>query len=532
MEKFFEKSKELRSERDHYWKQQEILDEKKCKKRKEKAEANKTIIFNRNPLTHDELTKFGENLDREYESLSKKELDRECKNELSVPYGMYESSNYVYLEDLNLKDYNETDLHIIQFDEDYKYRYKEPKVNYHEMAAENCKNEYLRAVQTILALNINIYEVKKDLRQFKNRGWSSLCGGTTPYIFYCNKNDYNFIIEFIDDCDCEPGILLIRGAEQISTGETITFNCDLYCQNLSKTKLHDFLTLLECKSVQEYIDKRFGHFLQIPELLRKKGYKIEADINLQRIYDKKAISVNDAFMSLDFMIKIVSDQNISKNTCYLILMEEPNYRSKSNGFYELCICQTDSVEKIAMNRISFKYPVKYNSNFDFDNLDKKINNYFYFLNDMYGYLEDGVYYNHKFIERYCQEIWKSQSQNSKMSFHYKFNPDHNCELNILLIIKIGKPIHRINTKLDCDYSFEYYVMRMFYDKEKDNENCFLTIDGHYYYINQSFVGSVNIIAGELTEKPKIFEIAPEYNSKGKFSKLFDEIKNFIEIITQ
>jgi len=194
-----------------------------------------------------------------------------------------------------------------RYKEESESYHKKKKIEYKDTAASNAKNEYYRALNMLLDYNFEIYYIEKKLGNFKNRRWSACISGTETFLFHCKKNNYIFMVVFVDDCDCEPGILAVSDVKHFPTNTNINIKCDLYGQSDSVIHIRDFLTLLECDNLDEYYNERFGALSKILEELGKRSYETSMSKNK---FDK----VNLNTYSYDFFYT-VKTQN---GNCILI----------------------------------------------------------------------------------------------------------------------------------------------------------------------------------------------------------------------
>ena len=181
----------------------------KCRKISKRSRSNKKKkmkledqeIFSKHAilLSQEKLLEFGAELDKEYIILSETGVDceqwrgyshQESNEYWGVSFDKTYEDNY---------DKNEYPFHY----------YEKPKLEYKKTAGENYKNVYYHCLDKLNEFGFDIFRIDKDPSGFKNRGVSCCCGGTDVFHFYCQKNAWQFIATFADDCDCEPGLFVI-----------------------------------------------------------------------------------------------------------------------------------------------------------------------------------------------------------------------------------------------------------------------------------------------------------------------------------
>ena len=233
MEQFFQKSSELKKQRKAFKEKYESTIQEKKENVEGDLETFKKKIYNIPPMTFEELKEYGSSLDKQYHNVMK------TYNYKKYVYPPYELNRLAFKKELpyfishdgTYKDCNGT---LFDDEERSRRKYNKLRKNIRRESLDpaiNCKNFYYESLKVINSHNILIYGLEKDLSEFKNREASSICGGCTPFIFYCSKNNYRFRIQAIDDCDCDPGLLLVDGVENTNTGENYKIYCDLFCQN-------------------------------------------------------------------------------------------------------------------------------------------------------------------------------------------------------------------------------------------------------------------------------------------------------------
>ncbi|QKF94592.1 hypothetical protein QKU48_gp1134 [Fadolivirus algeromassiliense] len=525
MAHFIGQAKLFSEKRKQYLEKYNKIQEQKKESIFNKIESKKQEFYSHTKLSLDELNNIGKNIIDEFNLINNKQTD----DYHGVPGELCFFDVNNYFDEFNkeiYKPYND-------YHNDEKETYEKQKNFYTDNQAENCKKVYEICLNEILKHNIDIYGIQKDLNQYKNGNTSSLCGGTTVFTFYCKKNNFKFTIEFDDDCDCFPGILSVNQVEDMTNNKIINIKCDLFCQNMSRVDLENFLLLINNTNYEEYIEHRYGDLLKLPYLLRKYQFVINFP---QTLINKKSATINT--FDFTFVIEIMSKEG----SCLVIPYHEHN-----SANYSLYICPTLS----EINRISKKksyhyertkidinvfnhdmkpnsFKIDYQSEEDIENLVRCINSYIDYRNGKYGYFENGKFRNENTFLRY---INKHAKNNKHISIHKYSNnftgPDFDIFVSIMPANENFSPL-TINRLKDTEYPYDYYGIHFYYDKKVDPDNCILTIQGKWHDLTQT--------ANEYYANPKEFNsnivksksIASKYGCKGKYSECFSIIIELIE----
>lgn len=512
MNQLFEQSLKFKQGRNLYnSKYNEIQDAIKNEKLKKTTDA-KTNMYANGPMTEDQLNQIGKSIDTEYNAIPKEVINN--YDHVGIP-GV-----------LCFHDYTQ----YFEGQENHKkhvYDEKKPKQPFKD-AGKNCKAQFFDCIQKIKSFGIEIYNVTKSLKKYKNRTSSSCGGGTDPFHFYCGFKQYRFKIVFDDDCDCYPGLLYIKTVENTENGQSIEVNCDLYCENTSHTVLDNFLMLINATNVEEYQEKRYGHYFVLPKLLAKNDFVLNGNTKVE---------LKDCEMK--FSLDVTTDMG---DKC--ILMPFHDYKTEK---YMINICP--SIEH-ANNKVKeknknsdfvhnqeikdtndWKYhdAIKNDSFvFDYDSVDKIddlidcIDAFLDKCNGSYGYADSKhTFRNDKEIVAYCKE--KQLKYNVYCNNYY--GPDFDVSINL-------NPDNAFNAMTydrlsDMEYISDFYCVRMWYNRRKDTKDCFLTIQGKcidvtklsnaYYDDKENF---------KLKDHLNIKNICDMITIKGSYDECFDHLKHF------
>ena len=523
MESFIENARNFKQGRDAYMEKYNGIKELKKQELQKAKDLQKNKVYSENPLTLEELHLFGENIDKEYSMISKNEIDN-WPSSGGIP-GVFCWIEYD-------KYFDDIENHIKEKDNDEKRNRKLSEKHSLNEPSYNCKQQYYDCVGKIKSFNIDIYGVDKVLKNYKNRN-GSCCGGELDcFHFYCRKNIYRFEIVFSDDCDCYPGLLYVKSIEDFTTKVIIPINCDLYCQNTGAHELENFLSIINCTSLEEYFDKKFGHYLRLSELFEKNGFTVISQTA------PPVMTINK--YDFNFYCEI----NNGKGSCLVI----PYRKEHTGSEYCLFICPTLAQineknktksyyykkEKIDVNTfnhdmLEISYKLDYKSDDDFVELVKCVNAYIDKQNGNYGFydLTDQVWKNNKNIQQYVNTLKKFKLSSFVNNYtgpdfdvFVTFNP---CENKLWSALS--------NDHLtDMDHVYDFYGVTFWYDKKVNPEKCFLTIQGKYYDLTR--------VANDYYKNEKEFnmktydlgmkDIADKLTIEGTYDECFDKMKYFMD----
>lgn len=480
------------------------------------------------PMTHEKLFEIGKDLDNQYKTTKVTPLDYYYRLGVSQKLLSFDVPEC-------FKEYNRSVYKSSNIYDKEEHRRMKSLEHSKNTASQNCKDAYYMCLNEIMKHKIEIYDVDIKLSNFQNRSMSACCGSMNVFTFYCKKNHYEFEVRFDDDCDCYPGILIVDCVTDIQTNQKINIRCDLFCESASKLKLENFLQLLNSDNYDDYIQKRFGHYFRLPQLLRLYGIDVIAPEILIRD-EETCMDRNHIGDNLDNLFEITyNDQKC-------LLMLRYHHLSETNN-YGLCICpiidNTKITERDCYLPNSYRYMtnlpiIKYDSDEDIHNLVASLEKYFARKKGQYGFFENNKYYNENHI---CDYIKKNFNDERKLIINKKgINVLDGPELDIFMILKPSE--NEINKYgaltydriTNIEYPYDYYGIHFYYDKETDPNNCVLTIEGKYhdlvkvandFYTNQEEFN-------EETYKPNVIDIGEMFEFKGTLSECFKQMIDFLD----
>ncbi len=310
-----------------------------------------------------------------------------------------------------------------------------PYINTKQSKSEsdhNCQKVYGMCVNYILKHGIEIYSIKTNLNYFYNRTQLNLLDNSDVFIFFCGKNNYTFEIVFEEVCDEFQGILYVNSVTDTKNGSIMKTPCDLFCQNSGRFDLDNFLFKINNTTLDEY----FFHFLCLPELLLNAGFAVECK------------TPSDAYVNFEIRLEIKTNSEM----CIVICVNEEN---------ELCICDSDESNDMI-------FTMAYNSKNDFNDLVAHIRKFIYYITGLYGFFEDGAYYNETCIEDNLHGICRIIK--SPRTFESSF------EFDVVLIFGPG-----LNTSTASESKIsDYYCIHFLYDKTIDADNCVMHVQRAYH----------------------------------------------------
>ncbi|CAH6421653.1 Hypothetical protein KVN_LOCUS394 [uncultured virus] len=488
MDFIIEKHAELLNERKFYSNINKEL--KLSEKNKKQTEIKSTLIniYDNEPLNENQLIDYGKNLDKEFiDTIGDTPEDfMEYFNKNNINHLYFDQEQMI--EQLKFEKYEKIKnrYEILYGSNKKKFR---PDFKKNDDASKspskNVKDIYFKCLEKIKINKFNVYKIEKKLKHFRNRTASGCGGGTDVYFFFCQKGNFRFELNFIDDCDCDPGLLIIENIVEISSGKNIIGRCDLYCQNTQENITNDVLTLFECDNYNDYLSKRFGHFYNLPKLFTSFGYKFEL------------------YNILDYNIHLI-DYNLN----FYLILETDNimicpFTMNGNKNYKLLICNPPkrySEEKFSVNDFKFyndevNFIINYDSDNDFENLLTHIKS---FANYQIQYEIIKEYFKKKYIK------------------NHKINFSINLDV-FATICGMDCNCLELNDK-NLKFPLDFYGINLY----QDENNFKLTIEGKYVNnIIESYQN--NILSNVIT--------LPSLKYEGSFDEMFNQMILFIDKIS-
>lgn len=513
MESYFENAIKFKSKRDIYIeKYVGIINESKQKKQQIIDQTIKHA-YSGEPLTSNQLFEFGKNIESEFDEYSKNKNKKDDEFKGGIPDKLCFVNHMKFLKTIKPNYYSGEMYHTFDNDGDSHNTKIKKELIKNNSPAKNCQEQYYECITKIQSYEIDIYEIHKNVKQYRNRSWSSLCGKCIPFKFYCGKNNYKFEIKFYDDCDCFPGILSVNEITDTQTGNIIQIHCDLYCQNTSHNELENFMNLINGVDLNSFIKKRFGHFIQLPELFESSEFDVSHPEKL--IEDGKA-TIN----KYDFTFVI----NIKNEKGELSLI--PYQQEYESSEYALYICGTLNeinkkseykYDKININTFNHDlrksaWKFNYKSSDDFPELLNCIEAYINHKNNEYGYFDGNTYLNDNNVKEFVNNLKFEYNQHLQLGKYSNNYDGPDFDTYIFYTSTLDRTNYSFTYDHLTDYSFPYdfYGIRFWFDKKINPNKCYVTFEGKYY--------DQTIIANKYYEDEKGFD-------SNEFDKQINNIDN-------
>lgn len=283
------------------------------------------------------------------------------------PYQQYiddELSNKIFMQD----DYDSS----ASVDEKYKLWYSKWKFR---TDAENCKLCYDYCVAYLKSINVIIESVTTNLNNFRTENITEI-DNHSVFIFHCSKNNYKYDVEFILDGDVYPGLLYVKSIKNIVTNVVTYVECDLRCNNTTKEIFNELMLFMEMNTMSEYINKKYGMFFELEELLTREGIICHTHNNIiKKLKRNHLYAINNGNSKSEFYIALEHH----KKTIYLI----PYTCEKTDYNINLYVNETNTITPNDWNNNVMKH-IDYRSKDDFPLVLTLINNYVRYINEDYG----------------------------------------------------------------------------------------------------------------------------------------------------
>jgi hypothetical protein len=483
-------------------------------------------------FTKDELYDFGKNLKQSY--LDVKPEDRKLDNfsGRGVPVGLSEF----------VQRFGEPDIHQKTMKRARNFgRSKHAKHDPKKSPEDNYQEQYFKCLEIIQEHQFQVQSIVFSPSKYDNRGKSSLCDDACVFEFRCQKNHYKFILQFEDDCDCDPGIFGLFDLENTINGEKCAgYCCDLYCQNTNQTRTNAYLQLIESQDISELKNKLFQKYQKLAEIFDAELVDLEPD----------RISKNDQ-NDLDFYLRLPNEKAslllvpLPEKGDYVLYLSPANYQIKTfeNSssqsmpiqsmweIYQYVVQLTDHYQP----QQEFPFKMIYSSDDDVSSLNKMIQHYQDFLTDNYGYPENGIFFNRKQIQQTFKNVAAGQ-KSAKFYHNEDLMSGRDIDTKVVFTRETNlDSLMPISYHTELHYPLDQYSAHFLYQKGHSEMTCL--ISGRYqnadeiarqYYRNQkrdepNFDPLTNY-------QPKHCEIAPSLLLKGSFTDIIDKVhKLFIDL---
>lgn len=316
------------------------------------------------------------------------------------------------------------------------------------------------------------------------------------------KGNYQFTINFFDDCDCIPGILQLKNIIHIPTGQVVLGYCDLFCQNTLEHLTASYLALLGSESPEEFWNTNYGKYYCITEYLTAEIHRV-GDI----------VCPNEH--RLDFYFKVSTEMGQIllipyKNKLHL---SPTTYTSKLYG-------QQDKEEPISSlydfihHGKNSQFKLEFSGEADLPALKNLISLYFDYTTGKYGFYDGENYRNRCDIE------------NNLKGCEFKHSED----------LRIGKEIDTVVTiepelafkSMSSHYPDGHYPHQhttVHFTYYRGDTNVKATIKGQYIYVDE--IVKEYYISQLKEYKPKIYDIGPEIKLRGTLKSILDQVSKLL-----
>lgn len=373
-------------------------------------------------------------------------------------------------------------------------------------------------LELIKKFNFNIESYEK----VENVNYDDYC--PTLETYYCSFNNWNFTIRNFSDVDIPEGIFSVRDIKNKLSEEVVDFYADIGCRNTSKPRLDSFLEFLTYNSLEDYVENVYKKYLVLPELLREKGYNVEA---------------------IDYSFKLNDPKGYLKlgDNLYIVL-----YRS---WFDDIKLVVTSykkwdvnsSNNSISRNPSEKAYYFEYNSINDIEELCLCIDAFKEEQSGHIGFCENGRYYNNNDVLMFFHNL-KSSTKYHDAFNHYLIRLEHNDywdkrgydEDNSLIVNKYkGLEIY-VQTELTFNDASQWSIGNIIhksiitfeYDKRKNDKQCRLKIDNYIYNSDEEF-GEYDENGEWILNKDKLEDSVEIY---GTFTEVFESLKSYVNIMCE
>ena len=296
--------------------------------------------------------------------------------------------------------------------------------------------------------------------------------------YYSLKNNkYKFIVKHYADIDIEEGISIVNKITNLKTNEEIDFYVDLGCRNTREAIYNNFLMLLDCDSSEEYLNKKYKIYKELPQVLEQNNIKIE-----ENHFEMSAYGVK-GFLKLNKNTYIIPFNSFSDEP--KVAIANKSHMAHYKGDF---ICYyVDGLNDIK----------------DIDILLNYLNSFTRHINGEYGFLENGKYYKNNDAE----EIFNFKKKDENGVYYEDFNHYH---IRIEQIYPFNSTSEiNVHKRLELAVHFQIFFNDAYqwskgdiinfsdiiikYDKNIDDKNCILMIKNYSYKPTDEFTLDVEPI---------------------------------------
>jgi len=379
-------------------------------------------------------------------------------------------------------------------------------------------NETTIATNRIQELGFTILSHEREMRD--------ICNYTSEVdVYYCEYEEWRFVVEWHSDIDIEEGILSLKKATHKINGIELDVNCDLFCNNTSVQLLEKVKSVFN-SGYEAYINKTYGHYLQLPTLLASKGFVVkDHNLTFSLAETKGCLQIDEQiylhvkpYEEESMMLFVTNFQhwtgNASKATFELNKGKELRYPFPYKGHDnvdELCKCiqalkehmegEFGYRESSAQDSILHTYYNHYDFIHIFTSLKNEIKKTHY------------DYWNHYLVK---YERAKHRGKNGLIDNAYAINHYKGLEIHETVLFSLNDA-----AQWTIGEECIQYLICFVYDKRIDNTSCSLKIVQWIAPINHSLSSS----------KFEVDEESPYckgvYEQKGTFTELTTELKTFL-----
>lgn len=345
--------------------------------------------------------------------------------------------------------------------------------------------------------------------------------------FYTVKNNkYKFIVKNMSDVDITDGIFGVYNVINLKTNEQINFYVDLSCRNTGKAKLKDFLMLISCDSMQEYINKKYEKCISLEEKLKNAGYEVAEN-------------------TLEYFSERITGNILLENGIFIVPYNAwcDELRFVVTNYGRWGVNDSNSYNKIG-------YYVEYEN--DINVLINAIEALKVHLSGKYGYLENGVYYKNSDVEKFFNKF-KDKDKHGKYRYAYnnhliRIESPHEWDgrgygdfsyISVLSGLEMAKHYnfeinntqeYGLNNKInDSDILIKY-------NKKEDPKNCILMINNYQYNENDEYMNYEYDEDGDCLNCEYVDRLNENYNKeflidsvvfKGTFTECMKVLHDYI-----